>query len=184
MDDRVTELAEQITQGRNGNKFSELVRMCLPFFRRIKYRFGFVTIDDALVASELAASAVGMGIARWKGGNSCLWICLQNAFRDECRRHVTRESHGNFEKIAEAIAATTEDSAARAEERDSVIWARRELAREDRRCQIVVRLWMKGATYVEIGQQLGVDPDKIKRMRVANLEAIRRRMLKGPDARP
>jgi len=91
--DLANQCAEEFGEGENLQKYEKLVDMCIPYLLSIKKRFGFQSITYKDVKRELAKDAVSDAIMKMKRLDKPFMPCLQNSFRDLCRKQIriTRE---------------------------------------------------------------------------------------------
>lgn len=87
MDFRVAdELADQIIKGGDADSYQTLVRICIPYLKDVRKRYGFWRVTDKAIRDELAAAAVSDAIFKQKQLGRTFTAWLSNAFRDHCRR--------------------------------------------------------------------------------------------------
>ncbi len=84
--------AEEINQGQE-EMYQQLVSLCIPYFLYIRKKFGFPSISVEQVKKELAFDAVTDALIVKQNRSLPLGLCLQNSFRDVCRKRIriTRE---------------------------------------------------------------------------------------------
>lgn len=95
------QLAGRISQGENSGLHEQLVSMCTPYLLYVKQQFGFYQISKKDVVEELAADAVADSIMVKEYRRLPFTICLQNAFRNCCRKRcrILRE-HAKEDVVA------------------------------------------------------------------------------------
>lgn len=80
--------AENFLQNHNKQVRDKLTNMCIPYLKSLKKRFGFVQISTESIENELASDAVSDAILAIKVRKLPFSICLQNTFRDLCRKQI------------------------------------------------------------------------------------------------
>lgn len=82
------ELADRFIREESESIYQQLVKMCIPYLLFVKDRFGFFCVTARDVVNELASDAVFDAITAKSKRNLPFTICLQNTFRDCCRKRI------------------------------------------------------------------------------------------------
>lgn len=178
------EIADQIGQGENSGLHEQLVSMCIPYLLYVRQQFGFYQISKNDVVEELAADAVADSIMAKEYKKLPFTICLQNAFRDCCRKryrilreHAKEDLMAKCEiQIPPAIIGVgprrplPEIQAQRNEEREIF---HNELKKHEKFSKALIYQRMRRSTYKEMASIFNTTLNECKRVFWRNFNQIR-----------
>ena len=189
--DLANRYAEEISQGGNQERHKELVAMCVPYLLFLKKRFGFHCILRGEVKNELAADAVSDAIVDRQRRNLPFTLCLQNTFRDLCRKRVriTREHdtgniigqcdmilHGSLVGVSTPLPPPS----AKAQDKELIKLTKTILRDHDSFSKKAVYHKIKGSTYPEMSDILKTTSDECKRVYWHDINDIRKKLNPNP----
>jgi hypothetical protein len=184
----LTDLVDRLARGENGAARSEVVRLCEGFLWSVRIRFGFLDVPWTVVRNTMVDDALQTAIANHLERRRPFLQCLQNAFRDACRdyrRHKQRAILKTLDTDCQIdavsiIAADSEGAgmppAKRAARNETVRTVVTLLRQEDRLCQRMILMWLRGSTDTEIGQCLRLEAEECKGTRWRNIRRVQRRL--------
>lgn len=176
--DYAAELAVRISRGENSKLHKQLLTMCIPYFLRVKIRFGFDRISDRDVVEQLAHEAIADTIVSLKNRKVAFWVLLQNAFRKCCRqryRQMYRPSLEELMKRCGILGPRSEQPApdvltAKNDECELIC---RELHNHGESSRTTIYERMRGSSYKEIGVILGKTAHQSRALFRYNVNKIR-----------
>ena len=190
--DLANQYAEEISQGGNQERHRELVAMCVPYLLYLKKRFGFHCILRGEVKNELAADAVSDAIVDRQRRNLPFTLCLQNTFRDLCRKRVriTREHDSNniidkcdikLPGLMVGVSTPYPSPPAKAQDNELIKLAKNILNDHEPFSKEVVYHKTRGSTYPEMGDVLKTTSNECKRIYWHDIDDIRKKLNPGPQ---
>lgn len=182
--DLAAELADRISRGENGKLRKQLINMCIPYFVRVRIRFGFDGISYQEIAEELAADAIADTIATLRDRKGVFAIRLQNAFRKCCRQRYRCMRRPTSEELAARCnlpcppwtmgSQPAADGGLDQDERIDLV--HQELQNHSKPSKTAIYERMRGSSYEELAVILGTTAHRSRALFWDNIKRIRKNL--------
>jgi hypothetical protein len=177
--------ARQIGQGSNAHRYPELTNMCTSYFLYLRKKLGFYCIPEKEIIRELAFDAVSDAIMAQGKRNLPFTICLQNSFRDLCRKHerIINDKYIQTVKGMCSIAgislvidmgAQVPSAEVQVHNADEIQLANAILDNHDRFSKKVVYQKSRGSTYPDLADVFSTTDNECKRVYWHDIRHIRK----------
>ena len=180
---RVNACARLLLHPGNESLLPELIAECLPYLYSLRARFRYFRIPQDEVRLDLATDAVSDAMMRMREHNLPFCMCLQNAFRDRCRKRlkILREQSINdvlSGNLAVLVKPSSQADSPEAQiQKDEIFEKAREiLDHHEPFSQKVVYQRMDGLTYTELIELFSKPLNECKRVYGHDLYHMRKEM--------
>lgn len=182
--------AREIAKTGDMQLHKKLVSMCIPYLLHLRGKFGFLSISQEEIRSELASDAVSDAIMNCD--NIPFVYRLKNTFRDICRIRIriTREHDSNqrivacdirLPKLLMGTSTPPPSPPAQSQENELVKLANEILTNHDPFSKKVVLQKSRGATYPDMSDIFETTSNECKRVYWHDLNHIRALLNPSPD---
>ena len=190
--DLANQYAEEIGQSKNEHRYEELVEMCTPYLLSIRKRFGFCNISLKEAVDELASDAVSDAIIAKQRRKLPFTLCLQNTFRDICRKRIriTREHDTgkiidkcdiNLPRLLVGTGSQPHSPLAQSQDNELVELANKILKNHDPFSKKVVYQKTRGSTYPEMSNIFKTTLNECKKVYWHDINDIRKKLNPNPQ---
>jgi DNA-directed RNA polymerase specialized sigma24 family protein len=187
-ENRVHQLLEIVLSGGNGTAYRELREISAGFLWSIRRQYGFFEIPATEIQGNMLDDVLQEAMLRHKQTGTRFQQCLQNSFRDECRRRKRLARFQNWGDLSASLASgktvpiinsspeADETPEIRATKNEAVHKAVSLVRKASPLCQRVLLLFCKGRRDGEIALKLQLSHATVKNTRQGNVRHIRQQM--------
>lgn len=188
---KADQFAEQFGQKISDEQLQELILICMPYFMYLRKSFCFFRIPIEDIKKEIAPSSINQAFLIQQRRKIPFSLCLQNAFRDCCRKQMRLLREHDADNIAircyiEKSQKLLDNSIGypspevKAQENDLVELVDNILKKHSRFSKQVVYQKTRGSTYPEMADIFKTALNECKRIYWHDIYHIREKLNHNP----